>query len=65
MSHSVKATLIADQLIHIHGIEINVLDIISAEVDDKGQIVDVYLRCKSGNVREYLEEEHGHWLFRG
>lgn len=54
MSHSVKVTLIADQVIDILGKRVNVHDLITITLDDDGKIVDATVRVNKETARSII-----------
>ena len=57
MSHTVKLILIADQVIDIQGIEVNVHDIYSIIVDPYGKIINASVDTHNPQVVWILKEE--------
>ena len=49
MSHTVKVAMIADQEMKILGVTVNIHDIDSIVVDDKGKIVDAFINSDWGS----------------
>ena len=48
MSHTVTVKMIADQYIEVNGYEINIHDIKTIVVDERGRIIEFYPLDKSG-----------------